>query len=145
MDIHSTKNHIFFQMLWKDGILKKIPLEYDHSCIIRKDDISFSRKYHLVLWTENERWWFSKKKFMEIWYFPQVFWKYSVSKKISLEYHLSFIIWKDVFFFRRKMKDDLSQEIHRNMIFSVYLYKPYKHGVTLLQKNKNKKHKIKKK
>ena len=34
------------------------------------------------------------------------------------------------------MKNDLSQEIHRNMIFSVYMYKYYKHDITLLQKKK---------
>ena len=32
-------------MFWKDGISKKIALEYDLSAIIRKDDISFSWKY----------------------------------------------------------------------------------------------------
>ena len=34
------------------------------------------------------------------------------------------------------MKDDLSQEIHGDMIFSVYMYKCYKYDITLLQKNK---------
>ena len=47
---HCTKNLIFFlQMLWKDGLFNKIALEYDLSCIIRKDDISFPRKYGLIL------------------------------------------------------------------------------------------------
>ena len=47
---HCTKNHVFFfQMFWKDGLSKKITLEYDLSYIIRKDHISFSRKYHLIL------------------------------------------------------------------------------------------------
>ena len=32
------------------------------------------------------------------------------------------------------MKDDLSQEIHGNMIFSVYMYKCYKYDITLLPK-----------
>ena len=56
-----------------------------------------------------------------------------LSKKITLEYDLSYVIWKIVFFLRkiwyfffgRKMKDDLSQEIHGNMIFSVYMYKMF--------------------
>ena len=39
-----------------------------------------------------------------------------------------------VLFFRRKMKDDLSQGIHRNMILSLYMYKCYKYDITLLQK-----------
>ena len=46
---HYTKNQIFFfQASWKDGLSKKIALEYDLSCIIGKDDISFSRKYDLT-------------------------------------------------------------------------------------------------
>ena len=32
------------------------------------------------------------------------------------------------------MKNDLSQEIHGNMIFSVCMYKHYKYDITLLQK-----------
>ena len=47
--VHCTKNHIFFfQMFRKDDISKIIALEYDLSCIIRKDDISFSQKYDLI-------------------------------------------------------------------------------------------------
>ena len=38
------------------------------------------------------------------------------------------------FFFGRKMKDDLSQEIHVNTIFSVCMYKCYKYYITLLPK-----------
>ena len=38
------------------------------------------------------------------------------------------------FFFRRKMKDDISQEIHGNMILSVYMCKCYKYDITLLPK-----------
>ena len=54
--------------------------------------------------------------------------KDGLSKKMVLEYDLSCIIWKDwvffpenIFFFGRKMKDDLFQEIHESMIFSVYM------------------------
>ena len=36
-------------MFCKDGLSKKIALEYDLSCIIRKDDVSFSQKYDLIL------------------------------------------------------------------------------------------------
>ena len=65
-------------------------------------------------------------------------------KKIALECDLSCIIWKDdtffwrkicYFFFGQKMKGDLSQEIHGNMIFSVYMYKCYKYDITLLKKH----------
>ena len=34
---------------------KKIALEYDLSCTIEKDDVSFPRKYDIILWAENER------------------------------------------------------------------------------------------
>ena len=37
--VHCTKNHVFFSFFWKDGLSTKIALEYDFSCIIRKDDI----------------------------------------------------------------------------------------------------------
>ena len=33
------------------------------------------------------------------------------------------------------MKDDLSQVIHGNIIFSVYMYKCYKYDITLCKKN----------
>ena len=42
-------------MSQKDGLSKKIALEYDLSYIIRKDGISFSRKCDIFLWMENER------------------------------------------------------------------------------------------
>ena len=41
-------------------------------------------------------------------------------------------IW--YFFFRRKIEDDLSQEMHANTIFSVYMYKCYIYDITLLLK-----------
>ena len=37
------------------------------------------------------------------------------------------------------MKDDFSQEIHGDMIFSVYMYKCYKYDITLLQEKKKSK------
>ena len=42
-------------------------------------------------------------------------------KKMALEYDLSCIMRKDgmIFFYGRKMKYDLSQKIHGNMMFSV--------------------------
>lgn len=51
-EIHCTKKHIlFFQMFWKAGLSKTTALEYDLSCTVRKDDILFSRKYDLILYT----------------------------------------------------------------------------------------------
>ena len=40
----------------------------------------------------------SQKNYMEIWYFLQMFWKNCLSKKIAMEYNLSFVIWKDGIF-----------------------------------------------
>ena len=78
---HCTENHIFFfQTSWKDGLSKKTALEYDLSCSVGKVHVSFSLKYDLTPWTENERWYFSKK-YTEIWYFFQTFWKDGLFKK----------------------------------------------------------------
>ena len=43
-----------------------------------------------------------------------------------------------IFFFRQKMRDGLSQEIHENMMFSVYTYVCYKRGATPLFPKKSK-------
>ena len=116
---HCTTNHIFFLWTsWKDGLSKKIAVEYDFSCIIRKDDISFSRNYDLTRWTENERWPFLKN--------AHFFWpsENMVFPKRAVPAHdLSCIIWKIGIFSPKtwpfhpgqKAKDCLSQEIHRNM------------------------------
>ena len=75
-------------MFQKDGLSKKIALEYDLSYIMRKDGISFSRKY-------------------------------------------------DIFFYGWKMKN-ISQKIHGNMMFSVVgkggISFSYKYEITLLSK-----------
>ena len=117
----------FFQIFWKDGLSKKNRLEYDLSCIIWKDDIPFCRKYDLILWTENERWSFSKK-YMKIWYFLQMYRKDNLSKKIMLEYDHSCIIWKDGgFFFRivflqtENEKWSFSRNTWKYDIFCIYV------------------------
>ena len=48
-----------------------------------------------------------------------------------------FFFWRH-FFLGRKMGDDLSQEIHGNMIFSVHTYKYYKRDATPLCQKKSK-------
>ena len=67
--------------------------------------------------------------------------------KIKLHWDMIFLVLsgKMVFIFQKiyyfcgwKMKDDFSQEIHGNMIFSVYLNKCYKYDITLVQKKKKK-------
>ena len=40
------------------------------------------------------------------------------------------------------MKDDLSQEMHENMIFSVYTYRCYKHDIMLIFLKKYMKYEI---
>ena len=68
-------------MSWKDGLSKKIELEYDLSLLYYRQ-----RWYFLFskIWfypqTENTRWSFSKK-YTEIWYFLQMFWKDGLFKK----------------------------------------------------------------
>ena len=83
------------------------------------------------------------KKCMEIWYFFQMPWKDGLSKNsrtgmwsvlyyLERRYFFSRKIW--YFSFGWKRKDNLSQEIHGNMIFSVYMYNCYKYDNTILQK-----------
>ena len=76
-------------------------------CFMRKYDLSFRQKMKDNLFSKN---------YMKI-YFLQIFWKDGLSKKVTLEYDLSCIIWKDdiclyakiwCFFFGQKMEDDLS-------------------------------------
>ena len=43
---------------------------------------------------------------------------------------LVFFFRKIYFFFGRKMKIDLPQEIHGNIIYSVYMYKCYKYELS---------------
>ena len=87
-----------------------------------------------------------KKKYMEIWHFIQMFSKDGLFKKNALSYDLSCIdclarcifypkTW--YFFFGWKTKYDLSQEIHGNMVFSVYTCRCCKHDITPLCQKKS--------
>ena len=100
---HCKKNYIFFfQMFWKHGFSKKIALEYDLSCIIRKDYISFSQNMILFLETKGKM--IFPKKYLEIWrYFLQVFWKDGLSRKFVPDQDLFCNIWKDGICFFRKI------------------------------------------
>ena len=92
------KNHLFFsQRFWKGGLSKKIPLEYELSCIIRKDNISFSEK-NMILFFRRKMKDFSQKKYMEIWYFLQMSWKDALSKKSH--WNMIFLVLSE--------KDDIS-------------------------------------
>ena len=122
---HCTENHIFFfQVSWKNGLSKKIALEYDLSRIIGKDHVSLSRKYDLNLRRKMQDDLFQKNtRKYDI--FFRSFEKKVFSKRAAPGYDLSCIIWKDgiffsktrYFFLGKEVSDDLSQEIHGNMIW----------------------------
>ena len=67
-------------------------------------------------------------------------------KSAALGHDLSYITQKDgifspetwYFFLGRKVRDDLSQEIHGNMVFYVYTYGSYKRCSTPLYRKKSK-------
>ena len=123
-NIHCTENHtFFFQTSWKDGLSKKVALEYDYSCIIEKDDISFSQK--IWSYTLDGKWrMIFLKKHTEIWCFLQTFWKDGLSKKSragtwSFLYYLErwyFFPKTWSFFPGQKVKHGLPQEIQGNMM-----------------------------
>ena len=114
---------------------KEIALKYDLSCIIRKDYISFSE--NIILFFEGKmKDDLSQKIDGNMIFSSNAPKRWSFQKEIALEYDLSCIIWKGVFFpgkyiffFGRKMEDDLSHEIHGNMMFSIYMYKCYKYDI----------------
>ena len=76
-----------------------------------KDDLSQKKKIHrkmIFSWNAPKRWSFQKK-----WCLNMIF--LVLSGKIGVFFP------ENIFFFGRKMKDDLFQEIHGSMIFSVYM------------------------
>ena len=101
----------------KRWLSKKIALEYDLSRIIGKDHVSLSRKYHLNLRREM---------------------KDDIFQKNTRKYDVFFrSSEKKVFSIGQEASDDFSQEIHGNMIFSVYKCGCYKPGVTPPCQNKS--------
>ena len=59
------------QMFWKDDLSKKSALEYDLSSIMRKDGISFPRKYDIFL--ADGKWkMIFLKNYVEMWCFLYV-------------------------------------------------------------------------
>ena len=82
-----------------------------------------------------------KKKYTEIWYFLQTFWKDGLSKKDqastwSFLHYFFPNIW--YFFPGQKVRGGVSQEINGNMTFSVYRYRCDKRGATPLCQKKSK-------
>ena len=85
------------------------------------------------------------KKYTEIWYFLRTFWKDGLFKKgragtWSFLYYLErwYFFPKTYFFLGQEVRDDPSQEMHGNMIFSVYTHRCYKRGTTPLCQKKSK-------
>ena len=142
---------LFFRRKMKDDLSRKNTWKYDifFKC---SEKIVFQKKSHwnmiflvvlsgkmIFLFPQNMMLFFKWKMKDDL--SRKNTWKYDTffkcpekmvfPKKIELEFDLSCIIWRDAFFFRkiwyfffgRKMKDDLSQGIHGNMIFSINMYK----------------------
>ena len=141
--IHCTENHIFFF----PDVLKRRSFQKDCAGIwsflyYREIWYFFLPKRWSYLQMENERWSFSKK-YTEIWYFLRMFWKDGLFKKTASGHDLSCTIWKvgissrkhGIFSLDEKReRNDFSQEIHGNMIFSIW-YVP--HPLCHPYKNKN--------
>ena len=85
----------------------------------------------------------SQKKYTEIWHFLQTFLKDGLFRKGCTGHDLSCIISKDgiffpktwYFFLGQEVRDDLSQEIHRNMISWCHAPLPEKSKMVLSRKN----------
>ena len=140
----TIKHIFFFQTSWKDGISKKIALEYDLSCIIGKDHVSFSQKYDLTSETENERWSLSKKAHENTEFSSNFLKRWSFQKGrrrdmifLVLSGKMVFFPKTRYFFLGQEARDGPSQEIHGNMIFSVHTCGCYKRGVTPLSQKKS--------
>ena len=97
----------FFQTSWKDGLYKKIALEFDLSCFIGKDYIYyFSRKWKMIfLKKKKKKIIFQKKKKKKkkekntgIWYLIQMFWKDDLFKK-DWSSKLSFLYYQERWYF----------------------------------------------
>ena len=136
---HCTKTIFSFSRRTENMVFpKKVTVEYDLSCIIGKDDISFPGKYDLTPRRKLKDD-LSQKNTRKCDIFFKCSKKMVFSKRIALGYDLSCTIWKGGIFFSRKhdifsldgkgSRDDLPQEIDRNMIFSVYTYRCYKREI----------------
>ena len=135
--IHCTKNHIFFfQMFWKDGLsshwnMTWIALGYDTSCTTSWKMIFFFPENMILFYRRKMKDDLSQENTWKHDIFFKCSEKIAFPKKITPEHELSRTIRKDGISFsrkydifsRRKVKDDLSQKIRGNMMFSVYSVK----------------------
>ena len=89
---------------------------------------------------------FLKKKYMEIWYFRQMFWKDGLFNKITPEYDLSCIIWEGGIFFPKAWFFSLDGKrkmifVKKNMEIWYFLY--IRTGVTNVKQRPSARNKIK--
>ena len=112
MSLHE-KPYFLFPNVFQRYSLQKPALDYDLACIIKKDDISFYRKCNLILYTQKERWSFSKNtwkydvffKYFKKIIFPNNSHLNMIFFVISGKVVLLFSIKYDIFFFEdRKWK-----------------------------------------
>ena len=109
--------------------LKKIALEYDLSCIVGKDHVSFPNKMILHL-RRKMKGDLSQKKYTKIWHFIQIFWKDGLFKKgrrwdmifLVLSGKMVFFPWKhDIFPLGRKWEMTFSRNTWKYDIFCVHV------------------------
>ena len=143
--IHRTENHIFFfQTSWKDGISKKKKCAGIWSFLYYRERWYF---FFPKIWsyTLDGKWkMIFLKKYTEIWYFLQTFWKYGLSKGCragtwSFLYYLErwYFFPKNMIFFpwAESERWPFSGNTWKYDI-SVYTHGRYKRGTTpLCQKN----------
>ena len=108
---------------------KKIALEYI-SCIIRKDDISFSRKYDLILDTKWKMIFLKKKKktgnmifssdVLERWSFQEIC---AWTQYLFFPENMIFLLWAE------NERRWFYHKTRGNMVFSVYIRRRYKHDI----------------
>ena len=116
MNVLSQKNtwkyDIFFKCSEQMVFPKKIFLEYNLSCTIREEDISFSRKYKIFSMEGKWKMIFVKKKYIEI----------SCSLYIRKTWCFLFLqMW--CYPYVKKAKMTLSRKVHLEMTFPASLKK----------------------
>ena len=142
-----VKPYFLFPDVLKRWSFQNIALEYDLSCIIRKDNISFLKKCDLILRRKMKDELFKKthgnmiysSNLLKRWFFQQN----CTGIWFFLYHHETwhFIFTKTwYFFYGRKMKYDLSQKIQMVFLFPTNMILPFcqKSKNDLFPKNKSK-------
>ena len=137
---YQIRLYLFFSRIWFYSLDRKWKMIFLRK--IQENTISSSnvlkrwsfQKRSTRIWSslDYKEWWYFS--FPKIWsYFLDGKWKIIFLKKYMERWYLILIRKYDIVLVW-KIKDDLSQEIYGNMIFSVYMYKCYKYDITLLPK-----------